>query len=214
VVPLAFNVVLPQTLKVRIQVAVAALPIGLMFLSFVPLFRFAHWLEQALGIPPNSPVKSHPNGVLWITVFLSVMVLLMVAGYLIGWVANALISRHILGWPTSKVAAVYLRSEVPSEWFKEAGATTPDAKRTPVTTRKWEDQRAKGPVRFILTRGVLAWGTPMFVAMYVAPTLVRGTGFSFSMTVFQGILWAFAGAAFGGAIWWLAEWNHRKQLKK
>ena len=97
--PLAFNVVLPQSLRRKPQFALAVLPIGGMFSSFWPIFVFAEWLGHALGIPHNAPIKNHPNGVIWIAVFLSVMVFLVILGYLLGWLANGLISRYVLGWP-------------------------------------------------------------------------------------------------------------------
>ena len=116
--PLAFNAVLPRSLKVKCQFALAVLPMGLMFASFGPTFLFASWLEGALGIPHNSPIINHPNGKIWLVVFLSVMLVLMIFGYLLGWLANGLISRYVFGWPASKVSAVYMRSEVPPEWLK------------------------------------------------------------------------------------------------
>ena len=107
----------PAVPQVEAQFAIAVLPIGLMFASFGPLFFFASWLERARGIPHNSPIKNHPNGILWSALLLSAMVVLVVLSYLLGWLANGLISRYALGWPASKVVAVYMRSEVPQEWL-------------------------------------------------------------------------------------------------
>jgi len=133
--PLAFNTVVPQSLRWKPQFAIAVLPIGLMFASFGPLFFFAYWLERALGIPHNSPIKNHPNGILWLALLLSAMVVLVVLSYLLGWLANGLISRYVLGWPASKVVAVYMRSEVPQEWLKPSG--------TQASNRRKQDRKVK-----------------------------------------------------------------------
>lgn len=205
---LALNTVLPQSMRVKYQLAVGALPMGLMFASFLPLFFFASWLEARLGIPPNSPIKAHPNGALWISVFLGVMVVSMLLGYALGWLANAAIARLVFGWPADKIRAVYLRSEIPSHWLKGGASPSLDAKAQ--TIAKWEEQRKVGVVRFILTRGVLAWGGSMLVAMYVAPTVAKGKSFTGADLLFNLALWAAAGAAFGATIWFASELNYRK----
>lgn len=207
---LALNTVLPQSMRARYQLALGILPIGLMFGSFVPLWLFAPWLEAALGIPPNSPIKLHPNGAIWITVFLLAFVALMVFGNALGWVANVLVSRYVLRWSPEKVRAVYVGSDVPTHWLK-AGASTSTAATKSI--EKWEKQRKVGAVRFILTRGVGAWGAPMLFAMYVAPTLAKGRAFSISDVLFNLALWAAAGAAFGTAIWYGSE-SHYRKLKR
>jgi hypothetical protein len=51
-----------------------------MFSSFVPLFWFAGWLSDRLGVPSGAPVKDHPNGLVWITIFLTAMVVMMIKG--------------------------------------------------------------------------------------------------------------------------------------
>lgn len=89
-----------------------------MFASFIPLFFFAAWLANALGLPLDAPVKDQPNGDLWLTIYLGVMTISLIAGYMLGWFANAFLSRYMLGWPLSKVVAVYMYSEIPQEWLK------------------------------------------------------------------------------------------------
>ncbi len=117
-IPLAFNFSLSNSLRSGTKQTLSVLPVTFMFSAFVPLSFFASWLSAQLGITMHEPVRDHPNGLLWITSFLSVMVLMMIGGYVIGWIANAAISRWVLDWPMSKVIAVYLRSEVPREWLK------------------------------------------------------------------------------------------------
>ena len=179
-----------------------------MFASFIPLIAFAPWLEAALGMPANGSIRSHPNGMLWISVFLSVMVCSMVLGYAVGWVTNAAIARFVFGWPVENIRAVYLHSDIPFHWLKDGAASARDAKVKALA--KWEEQRKVGAVRFMLTRGVLAWGAPMFLAMYMGPRLVRGQSFATGDIVLNLLLWAAAGAAFGAVIWVSSESNYRK----
>ena len=89
-----------------------------MFGSFLPLWAFASWLERRFGIPPGSPVNGHPDGSAWIAIILVAMIVLMLLGYALGWVANAAISRVVFGWSPEKIWAVYLRSELPVHWMK------------------------------------------------------------------------------------------------
>ena len=160
---LALNTVLPQSMRVKYQLAIGVLPIGLMFAAFVPLWHLGAWLESHLGIPLNSLIKVHPNGGAWIAVFLIAMVTLMILGYAIGWVMNAAVSRYVLGWSTSKVRAVYLQSKVPTHWLKEGASASQNADKQSIA--KWEAHRKGGALRFIAVRGVLAWGGPMMLAM-------------------------------------------------
>ena len=209
--PLAFNTILPQSLKTKHQFALAVLPIGLMFASFGLIFLFAYWLEGVLDIPHNSPIRDHPNGTTWLVVFLGVMVVLMILGYLLGWLANGLISRYVLGWPMSRVVAVYMRSQVPPEWLKQpSSGGTISLPKDQLASQRWEIQRTAGALRFIFTRGVLGWGGAMFLVMYLLPAVSHGTPLDFMTAAIQAALWAGAGAGFGGVIWILSEWNHRK----
>jgi hypothetical protein len=205
---LALNTVLLQSMRVKYQVALGVLPIGLMFASFLPLFAFAPWLEAALGMPPNGPIKRHPNGTLWIAIFLGAMVISMVLGYAVGWVVNAAIARLVFSWSAEKVRAVYLQSDIPSHWLKDGADSAQDAKAQVLA--KWEEQRKAGAVRFILSRGVLAWGAPMLLVMYIGPRLVKGQSFGAGDILFNLSLWAAAGAAFGAVIWFSSESNYRK----
>lgn len=209
---LALNTVLPQSMRVKYQLGIAALPISLMVASFFPLWWFAHWLEVYYGIPANSPINEHPNGVVWIAVFLIAMVSLMVLGCAIGWVLNAVIARYFFNWSTEKVQAVYLHSNVPAHWLKEG--TAAESGRDTQGIAKWEAQRKVGALRFILRRGVLAWGGPMLLAMHLIPTLVKGQRLSIETTLFQVAFWACAGAGFGIIIWYSSEANYRKMKQR
>lgn len=205
---LALNTVLPQSMRVKYQLAIAVLPLGLMFAAFLPLWQLGIWLESHLGIPVNSPIKEHPNGGAWIAVFLFAMVALMILGYAVGWVINAAVSKYVFSWSTEKVRAVYLQSEVPAHWLKDGTSASQNADHQSIAN--WEAQRKVGALRFIAVRGVLAWGGPMLLAMHLVPTLMKGQSFSLEGTLFNVGLWACAGASFGAIIWYSSQANYRK----
>ncbi len=49
--PLAMNTVLPQSMRVKYQLAIGVLPIGLMFSWFIPLFLMVPWLKLRWAFP-------------------------------------------------------------------------------------------------------------------------------------------------------------------
>ncbi len=206
--PLALNTVLPQSMQVKYQLLIGALPICLMFASFIPAFFIVAWLEAHFPIPANSSITDQPNGGAWLALFLFGMITLMILGYAIGWVINAAVSRYVLGWSPEKVRSVYLQSDVPAHWLREQTASPGSADAQSIA--KWEVQRKVGALRFIAVRGVLSWGGPMLVGMYFLPTFVKGQGFSLESTLFSIALWACAGACFGALIWFGSEANFRK----
>jgi hypothetical protein len=208
---LALNTTISQSLRARYLFGIAALPIGLMFLSFAPLWVFANWMAATLGIHPDGAVKEHPNAWTWFTILMVAMIALMLAGYALGWALNVLLSRHIFGWNEETIRAVYGRSQVPSHWLKQ-GALPPIGE-TPQILDAWEIQRKSGLARFIMLRGVLSWGAPMFIAMYVAPAAFGSRQINVETVLFNLALWGSAGAAFGASIWFLSEYNHRKRKR-
>ena len=206
---LALNTAVPM--RGKSQLAVGALPLLLLFASFAPLFVFATWLEAVLHIPANAPVKSAPNGGIAIATLIAVMLLFMLVGYTLGWVLNALIARLLLGWSIDEIRAVYLRSEIPAHWRKDQGSARLDGTARPRTD--WAEVRKMGMARYVAIRGILTWGGAMFFAMYVVPTLARGRTLATGQTLSIMAIYALGGAAFGAAIWFLSESNHRKITK-
>jgi hypothetical protein len=80
---------------------------------------------------------------------------------------------------------------------------------------KWEAVRARGRARFVLQRGVLAWGLPMFLIMTF---VVNRPGANALLSprnyvIFSAFLWAGAGALFGLALWWQGERKYKKSLQ-
>jgi hypothetical protein len=87
-------------------------------------------------------------------------------------------------------------------------AQSGDRKRKAI--EKWEAQRKNGMARYVLIQGVSAWGGAMFVAMYLAPTLVKGQSIELSRLLLNVAVWIVAGAAFGGVMWKVSEASYRK----
>ena len=81
------------------------------------------------------------------------------------------------------------------------------------THNAWEMTRQEGMRRFILVRGVLSWGLPMFVLMAGGPVF-----FAFphpaeptvSYWLIQAAIWTLCGAIFGWSMWHHSERQFRK----
>jgi len=201
-------------MRTQPQIALGVLPIGLMFASFAPLFFLAAALSSILGIPDNAPVKDQPNGLLWLILFLLAMVILMIAGYLVGWVLNAIVLFVFFKWPQEKVRRVLLYSEVPPSWLKETNTTIGSASSGVASTATWAVTRQKGKIHFIFQRGVLAWGLPMYLFMAVLPVINGGIDATAFYFLWQACLWGAAGASFGFVIWHFSEKSYLKQHGK
>jgi hypothetical protein len=207
---LATNMLIWSDVKPRFKWGLSILPIGLMFAAFVPIFAIAAWLAGALRLGSGA-VKGQPNGLLWSVLFLSMMIVLMLVGYALGWVANAAIARAHFGWPAERVRSVFLESKIPADWrVPEAPATAPDGK--PVRQRpSWAVTRQKGRWHFVLVRGVLGWGSAMFVGMGLMPVLMHRHEPTWSYVVKQAFVWAIAGTCFGFVTWSWSEWLFKRQ---
>ena len=96
-----------QRLRLKYACALCALPVVLMFAAFIPLWIIAMALASYLGIPDGVPVKDQEHGWLWFGIFLSIMVVLMVTGYLLGFVLNAIILSFAFGWPSERLRSLF-----------------------------------------------------------------------------------------------------------
>jgi hypothetical protein len=186
-----------------------------MFGAFVPIIAIAIWLAGALRLAPGA-VKGQAGGPLWLILFLAEMIVLMVAGYALGWVLNAAIARTIFGWPAEKVRGVFLESTIPNEWREpDAPAAGLDGKSPRVLKRtSWAITRQKGRWHFVLARGVFGWGGAMFVGMGLMPVLMHRHEPSWSYLVWQAFVWSLAGAFFGFTTWSWFEWQFKKQTRE
>ena len=75
------------------------------------------------------------------------------------------------------------------------------------TARHWPAIRGKGRTRFIVVRGVLAWGGMMFVASLVAVWLMRDSLAKSlpELAAVSAVLCVASGLAWGAATWHLNE---------
>jgi hypothetical protein len=188
----------------------SVLPIGLMFAAFVPITVFAMLLASALGLG-TGPAREQSNGLVWLMLLLSMMVVLMLAGYALGWVLNAAIARAIFGWPAERVRDVFLESKIPAEWQQPDAAATALSGKAVRKRASWAVTRQKGRWHFVLVRGVLGWGGAMFVGMGLMPVLMHRHEPSWSYFVSQAFVWAMGGAFFGSASWSWSEWLFKRQ---
>ncbi len=208
--PLAFNSLVPQNLRLRFQLALGALPLACMLLAFIPSYFFAQWLEKLEGVPAQSRLLDHPTGRMWVAAFLAALLLQLLCGYLLGWLLNAWLARRLLGWPIEKIRAVYLHSQVPPAWLKPAAAALAGGRVAIIAVARWELERKAGALRYVLRKGLIAWGLPMYVFMYLVQTLLRGDSLELQDALQSALLWLGSGAVLGAVMWWVSEFNYRK----
>jgi len=208
--PLALNTLLPQTIRLRYQLAISVLPVATTLLALVPSYFFANWLEQLAGIPAQTRLLDDASGRIWVAVFLIALLLQLIVGYALGWVLNGLWARYVVGWTRDKVHAVFLRSELPVTWLKPAAVVLSGGRASILAVARWERERKVGALAFILRKGVWAWGVPFFVFMYLIQTLLRGESFQAESALLSAALWFSAGAFLGGVVWVLSEFNYRR----
>ena len=208
--PLAFNSLVPQNLRLRFQLALGALPLACMLLAFIPSYFFAQSLEKLEGVPAQSRLLDHPTGRMWVAAFLAALLLQLLCGYLLGWLLNAWLARRLLGWPIEKIRAVYLHSQVPPAWLKPAAAALAGGRVAIIAVARWELERKAGALRYVLRKGLIAWGLPMYVFMYLVQTLLRGESLELQDALQSALLWLGSGAVLGAVMWWVSEFNYRK----
>ena len=67
---------------------------------------------------------------------------------------------------------------------------------------EWKQVRAKGLLRYVLVRGVLAYGLPMFLAMTFVVNRDKLNSNFIGLSV---LVWALGGALFGVLTWHVQE---------
>ena len=77
----------------------------------------------------------------------------------------------------------------------------------PEALARWEQTRAKGKAQYILLRGMLGYGLPMFIAMTF---FVHRNDLSASFIAISAVAWLIGGAAFGALTWLVFERQYRK----
>jgi hypothetical protein len=114
------------------KVVMFILPVGFQFGSFVPLFAFAWVLGRILSIPWSGvPVRDHPNGLLWILLFLMAIPLFHLSGALLGFSLNAWILRRYLGFSWETVSETGLCPEILVRWFDHLEGRHKPSKKAP-----------------------------------------------------------------------------------
>jgi hypothetical protein len=208
--PLAFNSLVPQNLRLRFQIAVSTLPLACMLLALAPSYYFAQWLEKLGGIAAQTRLLDDPTGRIWVAMFMVALVLQLLLGYLFGWLLNALWVRWTQGWSADKIRAVYLHSQVPVTWLKPAAAALSGDRVAVIAIARWERERKAGALRYVLRKGLVAWGLPLYVFMYGLQTVLRGDSLELLEALRHAGLWLGCGAVFGAVMWWVSEFNYRK----
>jgi hypothetical protein len=74
----------------------------------------------------------------------------------------------------------------------------------------WEAARAKGPLRYVLTRGVLAWGVPMGAFLTLYEYFATGLSFEAHEVAVRCFVFVLGGVLYGAIDWKLTESRYRK----
>jgi len=69
--------------------------------------------------------------------------------------------------------------------------------------KRWATVRARGPWHFILVRGVISWGVPMFFLMTFVVS--RPPHLTAARLAGLGAIWATGGFGFGASVWLFLE---------
>ena len=73
---------------------------------------------------------------------------------------------------------------------------------------RWKETRKKGPIHFILVKGILFWALPMFILMtFIANEVALD---DYPKITISAIIWTLGGLSFGALLWW---WSEREYAK-
>ena len=78
---------------------------------------------------------------------------------------------------------------------------------------EWAKARKQSIFSFILLRGLVAWGLPMFIAMtFFVNDAFDESGLIVSHVVINAVAWTIGGLLFGASIWYFTERKYKKEL--
>ena len=209
---LAINYSATAALQRKFQLLLGALPMLCMFAPFVPIIKVAHWLDSPAGAVYNPATNGSSVFYLWVLLGLAAIITAMLVGHAIGWLLNMAVAGLVLRWPWPRVRAAFLESQFPVEWYQAGLSSQSDA--DAVASQHWAAERHQGFARFVLKRGLLAWGVPMFIFMYVAPTFLKSDPVTPTRLLTSIAIWMAAGCGFGACMWWVHQAEERRRVKR
>jgi hypothetical protein len=89
-----------------------------MMASFFALRLLMNWLASVFHISMTAHLRSRHIGLFDIVTVLG-MIAFILAGFIFGYLANALILYFFCGWSMEKVEDVFLHSNIPADWYKD-----------------------------------------------------------------------------------------------
>jgi len=180
-----------------------ALPLLGMLLSFVPLFLWVlPWAE--VRYPGN---RFTMDLALFLPFFFALIVGGIVIGIWTGWRVNEWVCRYALGWSADQVRHVFREGSLPPDWLKH-GVLGIDA--TDGAARAAEAHMRVGLVVYVLKVGVMRWGLTMFIALALAPALLKDAPLQPRELFVKALIWLAGGVAFGLAMWFVQRRTARK----
>lgn len=200
---IAFNIHISSVLKIKYLLYLNILPCALMLGSLSSITLIPYFLDFDI----NQPIRLLENPILTFSGLLTLMLALMLVGYLLGWRLNYFISSVCFNWDKTQLKNVYLYSQVPSHWLKGHSSMEQAVSEK---MKQWQKERQQGIVSYVLKIGVVSWGVFMLFVMSIMPILIGKKSFELSQFFTDMCLWAIGGALFGYFSWFLSEREYRK----
>lgn len=79
--------------------------------------------------------------------------------------------------------------------------------------RRWSKTRERGMRSWVLSRGVLGWGVPMYFVMSVMQVAWHPGDWR-SIALIDLPIWIGGGVLWGAVTWWTMEWRYRRHLRQ
>lgn len=193
------NVVLLRTLRRGVALKLLALPYASALMAMVLWPKGQHVLSADVARRLGSMLSLAPDAVESFAVAMVVLVLLFI-GYLFGWMANAALLVVSGDYGVSQAVRIIVKSKLPMSWQNEKAAEI-----VATAEKQLAEQRANaksiGPLRFIVVRGGLVFGTIAFVLVHIVLNLVQSQPIAWANLPWKWCFWFLLGIANSGWSW-------------
>lgn len=199
--PLPFNFTRLGTLRDAVLWRLLPLPfscaVGIWSIIDVPsttaaVVSLVEPLAPALATPPSK-----------IAEFLVVMAAMCAAAltYTLGWVLNFALLAGFKRYSRAALLTAFAGGPLPSNWEKEDASAKVLAAH-PKAKADWSFAREIGPLRYIVVRGGLLFGTVAFVCLHIALNWLQSKPIILGSLPVKYALWVLFGGIVAAQRWW------------
>jgi len=108
----------PSTVKVKIRLALIALPLVIGSAACYPAYLLLLQIFPLIGVNPDLPLDAQNQGGIAVIVLVVVLLAGFLLGSFVGFFANTAVCRYLLKWDQSKIDTVFYDQEIPDSWRK------------------------------------------------------------------------------------------------